>query len=71
LEDAIRVDSRLIKSSIEDCQLVLSDNFAYRKIFLQTDIIVDDLTEEEYPKKIANFTFNSANSSWDTVETAS
>jgi hypothetical protein len=43
LEDAIRVDSRLIKSSIEDCQLVLSDNFAYRKIFLQTDIVVDDI----------------------------
>lgn len=65
LEDAIKVDSRLIKSSVEGCQLVLSDNFAYRKIFLQTDIIENNISTWQTP----NFIYNSANSSWDTVET--
>lgn len=66
LEDAIKVDSRLIKSSVEGCQLVLSDRFAYRKIYLQTDIVVDDIITWETP----SYVFNDANSSWATVETA-
>lgn len=71
LDDAIRIDSRLIKSSVEDCQLVLSDNFAYRKIFLQNDIIKNDLTRTKYPLGYASFIFTGSTTSWSTVETAS
>ena len=66
LNDAIKIDSRLIKSSIEDCQLVLSDNFAYRKIYLQTDIIKNNIPTWQTP----SFLFTGSTTSWNTVETA-
>lgn len=66
LEDVIKVDSRLIKSSVEGCQLVLSDNFAYRKIFLQTDIIENNIPTWETPP---SYIYTGNNSSRDTVET--
>lgn len=65
LEDVIKVDSRLIKSSVEGCQLVLSDNFAYRKIYLQTDIVESNISTWETP----SFLYTGGNASWDTVET--
>lgn len=67
LNDAIKIDSRLIKSSVEGCQLVLSDNFAYRKIYLQTDIIVNDIATWQTP----SYLFTWGTTSWDTVETES
>lgn len=65
LEDVLKIDSRLIKSSVEDCKLVISDRFAYRKIYLQTDIIENNIATWETP----SFIYNNANSSWNTVET--
>lgn len=65
LNDVLKIDSRLLKTSVKNCQLVLEDNYAYRKVFLQSDIVIDDIATWQTP----NYIFNSGNSSWDTVET--
>lgn len=66
LKDVLKVDSKIFYTSTSDCQLVLSDNYAYRKVYLQTDIIENNIATSQTP----NYIYNSANSSRATVETS-